>query len=60
MHCYLQLKLCGIQQTVELVTLDGQTALTVWRWHINGNRGWPGLPHAESVWGSLTDRLKAF
>ena len=36
-QCYLQLKLYGKQQTVNLVTLDRQTALTVWHLHMNGN-----------------------
>jgi hypothetical protein len=30
MHCCLQLKLFGKQQTVDPVTMDRQTALTVW------------------------------
>lgn len=35
-HCYLQLKLFGKQQTVDLFALYRQTAVTVWHLHMNG------------------------
>jgi hypothetical protein len=59
-HCYLQLKCCGKQKTIDLVTLDRQTALTVWHLHMNDNIESLGLPHAELDWSALTDRLKKF
>jgi hypothetical protein len=59
-HCYLQIKLFGKQQKVDPVTLNRQTALTVWFLHMNCNIEWPRLPHAESVWGALTYRFKGF
>jgi hypothetical protein len=43
-HCYLQLKLFGKQQTVDPVTVESQTPLMVWQLHMNGNKEWPGLP----------------
>jgi len=42
-HCYLQLKLFGKQQTVDLITVGSQTPLTVRQLHMNGNKEWPEL-----------------